>query len=98
LVRSRRKRRGNVYRTDFSRISVYPKYQKPHQDMGPKKIEPGDEMRVRVSGLDDDGRPTAIAKGYTIVIEGIDLEPGENVRVVVERVEGRTAYARLKEE
>ena len=97
MVRARKKRRSSVYNTDFSRISVYPSYQRPRQNTGPKRIEPGDELRVRVSGLDDDGRPTAVARGYTIVIEGADIEPGKTVRVVVTRVEGRTAYAKPQE-
>ncbi|MCE4628111.1 MAG: hypothetical protein F7C34_03060 [Desulfurococcales archaeon] len=70
MARSRRKRRSDVYRTDFSRISVYPRFQKPEQNKGLKRLEPGDVVRVRVSGLDDDGRPTAVFKGYTIIIEG----------------------------
>lgn len=98
MVRSRRKRRSDVYRTDFSRISVYPQFQRPEQNKGLKRLEPGDVVRVRVSGLDDDGRPTAVFKGYTIVIDDGSVEPGAEVKVRIERVAGRVARGRIAEE
>ncbi|MCE4624446.1 MAG: TRAM domain-containing protein [Desulfurococcales archaeon] len=94
MVRGRKKRRSDVYRTDFSRISVYPGFQRPSPQQGLKKFKSGDEIKVRVTGQDDDGRPTGMIKGFTVVLEGADVEPGAEVRAVITRVSGKTIYAR----
>ncbi len=92
-----KKVRRDVYQTDMRRFSIYPTYRKPVENKGMKHLKPGDTVRVRISGVDDDGRPTAVYLGYTIIVEG-DVEPGSEVRVEIARVEGRTAIARLREE
>jgi predicted RNA-binding protein with TRAM domain len=98
LVRNRKKRSSEVYRTDLNRLSVYPQYKKPESRGKAPIIKEGDVITLRITGLDDDGRPTGIAKGYTIVIVDGEVTPGEKVKVVVERVLGKTARARLIED
>lgn len=98
MARSRKKRRGNVYTTNFGRISVYPSFQRPKESTGKRRLAPGDIVKVRVSNLDDDGRPMGAYLGYTVIIEGYEAEPGVEVRVEITRVEGRTAWGRPLEQ
>jgi predicted RNA-binding protein with TRAM domain len=97
-VRSRKKRRTDVYRTDFNRLSIYPRYQVPKPGQELKRFSPGDIIKIRITGLDDDGRPTALIKGYTVVVKASGLEPGQEIKVVVENIDGKTIYAKQLEE
>ena len=94
MARGRRKRRSDVYKTDFSRISVYPGFQKPSPQQGLRRFKPGDEIKVRVTGQDDDGRPTGKIKGFTVILEGADVEPGAEVKAIITKLIGKTIYAK----
>lgn len=99
MVRGRKKRRESVYGTNFDRFSVYPSYKetvRKQQEEERRRNTPqvGARIRVRITGMDDDGNPTGAYMGYTVVIEGAEVEPGEEVQVVIKRVRGRTIYAR----
>ncbi|MCE4601832.1 MAG: TRAM domain-containing protein [Desulfurococcales archaeon] len=89
----RRKRRHNIYNTDYNRISVYPSYKKPQQR---EHIEIGNVIEVRVSKTDENGDPLGSYKGYTVVILG-DAMPGDVVKIRVERVHGSRIWGRLIE-
>ncbi len=93
MARSRKKRRSEVYHTDFNRLSVYPSFQRPKTDVK-KKFSLGDIVKVRITDLDDDGRPIGRLKDYTVVLEEGELEPGVEVRVEITRVEGRRLIGR----
>jgi len=100
VARGRKKRRGNVYGTNVERLSVYPSYRetvRKQQEEEKKRSTPqeGAKIRVRITGMDDDGNPTGTYMGYTVVIDGgVEAEPGLEVQVVIKKVRGRTIYAR----
>ena len=98
MVRTRRKRRSDVYRTDLNRLSVYPQYRKPEMQGKITPVRKGEVLTVRITGLDDDGKPTGIVKGYTVIVEDAEVNPGEKVRVIIEDVQGKTLKARLARE
>ncbi len=96
MVRRRKKSRQDVYRTNFDRLSSYPSYKeavRAGREREPRGPKPGDTLRVRVTGVDDEGRPTGSYMGLTVVLTGGDFEPGELVEAVVEKVSGRIIYA-----
>lgn len=86
----RRKKRANIYNTDYNRISVYPSYKRPEAR---EKVEIGSVIEVRVSKTDENGDPLGQYRGYTVVILG-DAMPGDVVRVKVERVRGSRIWGR----
>jgi predicted RNA-binding protein with TRAM domain len=96
LVRPRKKRRKDVYSTDMNRLSVYPSYKRPEEKTGRIQFRRGETIKVRVSGQDDDGRPTGVYKGYRVVIIEGDAMPGEEVMVEVQEYKSGIVYARLK--
>jgi len=98
VVRRRRKAKEDVYRTSFDRLSSYPSVRNAisRAEAGsskPRRLAEGDTVKVRITGVDDDGRPTGDYKGYKVVIDGVDVEPGVEVEVRITRVRGRVAYA-----
>ena len=99
MVRGRKKRRENVYGTSFDRISVYPSYRetvRKQQEEERRRSTPqvGSKIKVRITGMDDDGNPTGAYMNYIVVIEGAEVEPGEEVQVIIRKVRGKTIYAR----
>ena len=93
MARGKKKRGSGVYRTDISRLSVYPRFQRPQESLGRRGFSPGEIIKVRVTGQDDDGDPTGIVSGYTVVIRGAEAEPGDELKVRVVEVRGKTVYA-----
>ncbi len=58
----------------------------------PRKMAPGSVIRVKVSSVNEEGLAVGRYRGFTVVVRG--AEPGTTVEAVVERVAGRTVYAR----
>jgi len=87
----RKKRRENLYNTDYNRISIYPSYKKPDAR---ERITVGSVLTIRVSKTDENGDPLGEYRGYNVVILG-DAMPGEVVRVKVDRVRGNTIWASI---
>jgi len=95
LVRRGRKRKKDPYHTSFDRLSIYPKMTKPSEDTG-RRLRPGDVIRVRLTGVDDEGRPLGTFQRYTVIVNGIErFEPGEIVQVRVVSVHGLTAMGQV---
>ncbi len=92
--RGGKKKRGNVYNVDPERLSVYPSYKRGSSGMDLPELRQGDRVKVRISSYNDDGDAVAAYKGYTILIQNPDAEPGETIEVVITDVRGRTARAR----
>ena len=64
---------------------------KPSEATG-RKLKPGDVIRVRLTGVDDEGRPLGTFQNYTVIVNGMErFEPGETVQVRVVSVHGSTA-------
>ena len=99
MVRRRRKKREDVYSTNYERLSTYPSFRQAAVKSGPDKpgLRPGAVIRIRVSGVDDDGRPVGQYMGYRIVVEEADVDPGVELKVRIESVTGRTAYGKRVE-
>lgn len=98
MPRGEKRKERDPYSTSHERLSVYPSYKSSGvESKGPRIIE-GASIRVRVTGVDDEGRPTGFYKGHEVAIEagGADVEPGETVSVKVTRVSGRKVYGRLQ--
>ena len=95
MVRRRKKRREDVYTTSYERLSSYPSYKRAQAGEHGKGLRIGDRMRIHITGVDDDGHPIGRARGYTIVVEGENLEPGVTVEVEIIDVRGRTARAKI---
>ena len=93
MARGKKKRGSGVYRTDISRLSVYPRFQKPQESLGRRGFSRGEIIKVRVTGQDDDGNPTGVISGYIIVIRGADAEPGDEFKVRIVDVRGKIVYA-----
>ena len=90
-----KKKRGNVYNVDPERLSVYPSYKRNSSGgVNLPELRQGDRVKVRISSYNDDGDAVAVYKGYTILIQNPDAEPGETVEVVITDIRGRTARAR----
>ncbi len=94
MVRRRGKRiRRDVYSSNIQKYSVYP--QPRHPEHEPKrastgKIKRGDTINVRIIDIDDDGRGIGYYMGMKVIVEGV--EPGIQVKVRVDKVEGDTIY------
>lgn len=97
MARRRKKVKRNVYGVDVSRYSVYPQVRVSREDQKPGILppKPGSVIHVRVSSVDEDGTAVGVYKGFTVRVRG--AEPGDSVKVVVERIAGKTIYARRAE-
>ena len=101
MPRSVKRKKRDPYSTNLERLSVYPSYKnisKKEEKRGVTRLKEGATIRVRVTGVDDEGRPTGIYKGYEISIEtqGVELEPGEAVNVKVKKIIGRKGYGEFQ--
>ncbi len=97
LVRGRKRKRSDVYRTDMNRLSVYPSFQKPQENTGKRRINIGETIRIRITGIDDDGNPIGLFSSYTVVVIDAQselFEPGQELSVKVVEVKGKTIYAK----
>ena len=93
--RGGKRKHGNVYNVDPERLSVYPSYKRGSDvDTRLPELRRGDRVKVRISSYNDDGDAVAVYKGYTILIQNPDAEPGETIEVVITDIRGRTARAR----
>ncbi len=94
--RGGKRKRGNVYSVDPDRLSVYPSY-KQGGASGSARVElrQGDRIKVKITSYNEDGDAVAIYKGYTVLIQNPDAEPGESIEVEIVSVQGRTIKARL---
>lgn len=103
MSRSAKKRKRDPYSTNLERLSVYPSYRrsvsKAREAEREQGLREGSIIRVRISGIDDEGKPTGFYKGYEVSIEvrGREPEPGESVTVRVKRISGRKVSGELAE-
>ncbi|MEB3765119.1 MAG: TRAM domain-containing protein [Desulfurococcales archaeon] len=97
-MRARKRKRSDVYRTDMNRLSVYPSFRKPKENMGRRHMRIGDIVKIRITGVDDDGNPIGVYQGYTVVITDSQFEPGQEVTARITEVHGRTLYAEKVEQ
>lgn len=101
MARNQRRREENPYSTNLERLSVYPSYRNIRgvgNRMEAPVLREGATVRLRVTGIDDEGRPTGFYKGYEISIEtmGVELEPGDQVIVELKKISGRRGYGELR--
>jgi len=95
LVRRVRKRKRDPYNTSFERLSVYPTASRP-LERKERTLHPGDKIKIRVTSIDDEGRPSGLFHGYIVTIIDLDdVKPGETVSVIIEKVMGKKAMARV---
>ncbi len=89
--RGRKSRRTDVYTSNLSKMSVYPRFNR-YDDRKSQEIKEGDVIKVRIIGIDDSGRGIAYYKNVKVLVE--DAIPGSEVVCKVVRVSGNLAYAK----
>ena len=85
---TRYRRYKDPYKIDFNRLSIYGNL----KSRGSSGLELGNEITVKISDMDMEGRGVVRFKGYTIIVPR--AVPGEKVTVRIIRVENnKVAYA-----
>ncbi|MCE4600678.1 MAG: TRAM domain-containing protein [Desulfurococcales archaeon] len=102
MSRNSKRKKRDPYSTSYERLSIYPTYKNPESDNKRRSppVREGTTVKIRITGVDDEGRPIGLYSGYEIAVDesSEDLEPGETVRVKIKRVRGRKALGSIKKE
>ncbi len=94
-MRKGRRRKKDPYQTNFERLSIYPSKIKPKENHG-RRLKPGNLIKVRVTGVDEEGRPTGTFLNYLVIINNTEsLEPGTIVKVKVLKTFGLKAIGEI---
>ena len=90
--RGYKSRRKDIYRSNFSRISVYPSFKEYLNKEERKGVKEGDVVKVKIVGLDESGKGIAYYKGTKVLVE--DVTPGTEVLCKIVRVVDGKAFAK----
>lgn len=90
--RGRKSKRGNVYYSNLSRMSVYPSFKKPTEEKTRERLREGDIIKVKIVGIDENGRGIAYYRSIKILID--DVMPGVEVMCKIIKAMGKIAFGK----